>query len=400
MRAEPSAIEVLHLCECYVGGVRTHLDLVLPELVARGFAVEAWISLARDAEAERHAEGLERKGVRVRRLALSRGVSWRKDREVQRALAERCADTGPRIVHSHGSKAGLLARRAPLLAHAARVHTPHGFAFLKRAEFGALRRAAFRAVERRLAARTDALVAVSAREGEAARTLGFPSERVRVLRNGIRLPPAAGPEARRAARAALGLSSDGKHLLVAGIFMREKGHELALRALARAESAAWTAWFVGDGPRRPALEALQRSLGLRSRVRFVGAARELDAWIEACDLALLPSHSEGFPYVALETLARERPLLASAVGGLLELWDEGAQAVAERLGAPLLLTNRDPGAWARALGSWAANDAAREQLGVLGRRRVASAFPLEAQVAGLASLYAELVSGRGALDRR
>ncbi|MBL8900979.1 MAG: hypothetical protein JNM84_25335, partial [Planctomycetes bacterium] len=68
---------MLHLCECYVGGVRTHLDLVLPELRARGVLVEAWLATRRDADAQRCAETLAERGVPVRTIALSRGLKWR-----------------------------------------------------------------------------------------------------------------------------------------------------------------------------------------------------------------------------------------------------------------------------------------------------------------------------------
>ncbi|MBK9383844.1 MAG: glycosyltransferase [Planctomycetes bacterium] len=391
--------EVLHLCECYVGGVRTHIDLVLPELRSRGIAVEAWLSTRRDADAERCAEALAAQGVPVRSLALSRGVAWREDRRARRELASWVAAHPRALVHSHGAKAGLLARRVALPGSATRLHMPHGFAFRKAAEFGALRRALIEKVERALAPRTELLLAVSEDEARAARSLGFAPERVRVLRHGVRTPALAELRSREHARAQLGLPRQGLLLLVAGILMREKGQELALRALAEDVAGSWTLALVGAGPREGALRALAARLGLGARVRFVGAVRELAPWVDACDLALLPSHSEGFPYVALEVLARARPLLASAVGGLPELWSEAERRAAERAGVPLLLATREVRTWASALAAWGAASAAREELGALGRARVEASFALATQVEALVSLYRELAS-RHAAERR
>jgi glycosyltransferase involved in cell wall biosynthesis len=148
--------------------------------------------------------------------------------------------------------------------------------------------------------------------------IGVPRERVTVLRNGVDLatfvPDAAGGAGLRdeTGAAAPVLASVG-HLIP------RKGHDLAIRALARLGRGSLL--IAGSGPAEPRLRALARALGVAGRVHFLGAVAHtaLNRVYSAADVLILASSREGWPNVLLESLACGTPVVATAVNGSPEV---------------------------------------------------------------------------------
>lgn len=108
-------------------------------------------------------------------------------------------------------------------------------------------------------------------------------------------------------------------LLILGRLFEQKGHDLALAALARLKDFAWSLNIVGSGPREQTLKELTATLGLKERVQFMPATLQVAETLAQCDVLLVPSRWEGLGIVAMEGLAAGRLVVASAVGGLTEL---------------------------------------------------------------------------------
>ncbi len=230
------------------------------------------------------------------------------------------------------------------------------------------------------------VLAVSAAVRQAYAAAGLlPLRRVEVLHNGIDGARfALEPEARRAARAALGAPPSAQVLVSVAVLRPGKGIETLLAALQlmASDHPHAVAWVAGGGPLRPELERLAGSLGVADRVRWLGFCRDVPRLLAAGDLFVLPSHFEAFPGALLEAMAAELPVVASAVGGIPEI-----------LGDPPAGRLVPPGS-ARALAAAVAAlldapPAERLALGAAGRARQQQRFGLAAWSERLLEVYRE-----------
>jgi glycosyltransferase involved in cell wall biosynthesis len=144
--------------------------------------------------------------------------------------------------------------------------------------------------------------------------------------------------------------------------------------------------IVGDGPRRAALEALVRSRRLENRISFLGHREDVGRLLREASIFVLPSRSEAFPNGAIEAMAAGLPVVASAVGGLLDLIEHG------RTG--LLVEPGNPNALAGALRGLLANRTAGARIGECARAHVEQRYSFERMVKAFEDLYLAGLSAR------
>ena len=144
--------------------------------------------------------------------------------------------------------------------------------------------------------------------------------------------------------------------------------------------------IVGDGPLLADLRALAVSLGIDNLTWFPGAIGNVPDILRSLDIFALPSLNEGISNTILEAMATGLPVLTTAVGGSVELVEEG---VSGRFFAP-----GDAATLARLLGDYVTNPALRRTHGEAARRIALERFSLAAMVAGYDTVY------QGLLDRK
>jgi glycosyltransferase involved in cell wall biosynthesis len=310
----------------------------------------------------------------VRIAAFGRAISPLRDLRTQRALTSLLTELAPDVVQTHTAKAGLLGRRAALRAgvphviHTFHGHTLHGY-------FPAPVTALFTRLERRLARRTDDLLAVGARVRDEllAAGIGTP-EQYTVLPPGV---PDEGPGDSDAARRTLGLPADPAP--VVAFIGRLSDVKRPDRFLAAAELVAAVrpdAIFLiaGDGEQRARLEALPR----RADVRFLGWRGDVGTILAASDVVVVTSDNEGMPVTLIE---------AAMVGRVCVTTDVGSAGEVVRDGVTGRVVARDAGAVADAISGLLADPVTRAAMGTAARVHARTAFGEEALLGLLAEVY-------------
>lgn len=291
----------------------------------------------------------------------------------------------PHIVHTHTAKAGTLGRLAARLAGVPVViHTYHGHVF--QGYFSPVKTRLFLSIERGLARWTDRLLTVSeaVRRDLLLQRIGSP-ERLRVVPLGLDLDPFLHCDGLRGQlRVELGVGDTPLVGIVARL-VPIKRHEdfLAAAAAVVRRLSACRFLVVGDGELRDSLKARVRALGLDGRVHFLGWRGDLPRLYADLDLVVLTSASEGLPVSLIEAMAAARPVVATRVGGVPDLVEDGVTG--------LLVPPGDPGALAEAIVALLADPERRRHMGEAGRKRVYPAFSASRLLADMDRLYAELL---------
>jgi glycosyltransferase involved in cell wall biosynthesis len=234
-------------------------------------------------------------------------------------------DRVPLLVYAHGSDVQLSAHRTPL----------HSF------------------LARRVARGAAIVVANSSSTAEHVRWLGAEAE---VVPPGVDFTVFA-PGSRSSAREALGLPSDARIATYVGGLVDGKGPDIFAEAVSGMPETLGV--VVGRGPWG---DAIARRW---PRIRLIGAVApgEVPRWMQAADVVAIPSRAEGLGLAAVEALACGVPVVASAVGGLVEVVEDGFNG--------LLVPPDDPEALRRALASLVGSDALRDLLAANSRASVA-----------------------------
>jgi glycosyltransferase involved in cell wall biosynthesis len=333
----------------------------------------------------------------------------------------------PDIVHTHTAKAGTVGRVAGLLykwltigalvghPRACRfVHTYHGHVF--HSYYGAAKTKIFLAVERALARlATDRIIVISPQQLEEINGrfgVGRPAQ-FRIVPLGLDAAIFADSRARRrAARERFGVIDDDGALLVGivGRLTEIKNHRLFLEAAAslkqrltgRRESGDDGAprvrfVVVGDGHLRLDLETHASALGLADDVTFTGTLDDPENFYAALDIVALTSLNEGTPLTLIEAMASERAVVATAVGGVVDLLG-GVEASELRRPAAWRVCERgvqvEPGdaeAFSRALEHLVDHSELRERMGARGRAYVEQNYSKERLIEDVLRLYENLL---------
>ena len=329
-----------------VGGLFRHVQDLAREQARRGHAVGIVCDASTGGEAAHAALATLRPVCKlgIERIPMGRLPGLSDARAIARTgrFAKAC---GANILHGHGAKGGAYARLAPVKPTNGplyRFYTPHGGSLHYSPH--SLPGRVYLRVERLLLPRTDGLIFESAytRDIYAAK-VAVPTCPARVIHNGLRteeFQPVA-------------VAEGAADLLFIGEMRGLKGVSTLLQAVARLarEGERLTALLVGDGPERERFRAEAEQLGLSQQITFRPAMPARRAFAMA-HLLVVPSLAESLPYVVLEAASAGLPMVATNVGGILEIFGPAATMLvppgnAEALARAIRSSRAEPDALAR-----------------------------------------------------
>src|SRR5215204_2703502 len=320
----------------------------------------------------------------------------------------------PDIVHTHTAKAGTVGRLAGFLyrwltpgsligkpRQCKFVHTYHGHVF--HSYYGRRRTQLFLFIERLLAKLvTDRLIVVSRQQsieiGDKFR-VGRPGQ-IKVIPLGLDLGLFAEHASRRwKFRHELCITDDAILVGIVGRLTEIKNHQMFLNVVARLKAidparrrqGAVRFIVIGDGSLRDSLEAQRQSLGLDKDVIFVGGRRDPEYFYPALDVVALTSRNEGTPLTLIEAMANARPVVATSVGGVIDLLgdvvEDGPYQVCRR---GIAVPPGDEEAFVAALSRIIRDRSLRQELGEQGLEFVEVNYSKERLFEDIKHLYEEL----------
>jgi glycosyltransferase involved in cell wall biosynthesis len=365
-------IPVLYFSNSLVrGGAEEHILTLLRQLDRRNFLPH----LACTPECAEKLRTDLPEDVRLAEFSLQKPYEWRSALRLARILREE--NIG--ILHSHLFGASLAASpigrmlRVPVIMETPHVREAWRHGLIKGHYF----------VDRIVCRFVDHYIAVS--EANARYLINekrLPANKVHVIHNGCdfkkfdftRVAP-------RGMKQSLGFQEDDVVVLAIGRLEPQKGHRFLLEAHAQVvrQFPKTRLVCVGDGALRQDLEEETRNLQIQDSVRFVGYQSNVTEWLAMADMSVLPSLFEGLPLVGIESLAAERPMVATAVDGTTEI------VVNEKTG--LTVPPGDAQALADAILRLLQQPDLRRRLARLGRQWVLEHFSQDQQIRKTQELY-------------
>ena len=345
---------------------------------------------------------LDRSKYEVRALSLSKGSAVQRlqrlgipvdvldctdDEATVRELTAYLRRNEIDLVHSHMFRAEVIGTRAAVAAgtpvimatvHSSRTRPPEDVAELAQ-----------------LTRHMDRLIVPSASIQAKVRREGRGAARFSVIPNGVDLARFSAPTAPCTLRNDFGIPGNALLIGVVARLEPEKGHRFLVEAMPAVLEAVPDAWLaiVGEGSLADELRAQAAALPVtaREQIIFTGRREDISAVTADLDIAALPSLREAQGISILEAMARRKPVIASAVGGVPEVITDGIDG--------LLAPPADPQALAGAITRLAGDEPLRRRIGEAGYRTVVDRFSIDSMVRRIEQVYDEELTRSGALAR-
>lgn len=331
--------------------------------------------------AEDEADYLQTQAPDIRAIrigGLGRSVSPLNDAGALRRVIGQLRDFQPHIVHTHTAKAGVVGRLAARFApiNARVVHTFHGH--LLHGYFSSVKTKGLIATEALLAQQSDRLVAVSTevRDDLLAAGVGR-AQQYDVIPPGVSLGSL--PD-RNSARAALQLPQESHIVLLLGRVTRIKRPDRFAEAAHLVHDAMPNVHFVvaGSGDLASDLGTSMRDLP----ASLLGWRSDVETLLAASDVLVLTSDNEGTPLSVIQAGLAGLPTVATRVGGLASVVDDGATGI---------LVNSDPREVANGILSLLEEASLRRAMGAEARRQMTARFGIRAMIDNHANLYRQML---------
>jgi len=293
----------------------------------------------------------------------------------------------PDIVHTHTSKAGFLGRFASFLARVPIIiHTPHGHVF--HSYFGPTLTKIFVIAEKISSLITDKIITLTNRErDEHIERRIAPLNKFITIHSGVDLDRFMNLNIDiKKKKKELNIPQDFYVIGTVGRLVPIKGHKYLVSAaeMIIKEFPKTVFVIVGDGFLKPILERHAEALGIRKNIIFTGWRKDVPEILYLFDILVFPSLNEGMGRVMIEGMSLGKPIVASNVGGIRDLIEDGKNG--------LLVPPRDSNALRKAISRLIRNKKLAEGLGKIGKMEVYPDFDASTMVKKIDNLYESLLS--------
>lgn len=329
---------------------------------------------------------------------MRREINFKNDYAAYKKIKKIILEYKPDIVHTHASKAGTLGRLAayscgvPVI-----VHTFHGHVF--HSYFGKLKTLFYKNIERYLASRSTAIIAISEKQKQELVDIHHicSSDKVQVIPLGFDLLKFQenATEKRIAFRKKYNLDADEIAIVIIGRLVPVKNHTLFLEALkivSEKTSKKIRGFIVGDGEDRLVIEAKAKELSIpfidgtktneKSLLTFTSWIKEIDVALAGSDIITLTSFNEGTPVSLIEAQAANKPIVTTNVGGIENVVIPNDTA---------LLCENNSAAFADQVLKLTENDQLRTRMSKNGWPNVKEKYHYTRLIADMEKLYAKLL---------
>jgi glycosyltransferase involved in cell wall biosynthesis len=326
------------------------------------------------------SEDARNMGIPILVMPMANIIDWRVIPPLRRLIEKE----GYQIVHTHGVRANFIGRIAARKTKAHIITTIYSFP--KEDYKNILKRTFYPPVDRFTVKYAERLIVVS--HGLKDRLLSVhyaPEEKIRVIHCSINLKKAKASKTRDEMREELeippGVPACG--MLARLVHVKNPFLLLDVAELVHTKIPEAMFFFVGDGPYLEILKKDAAKRGLQSVVRFTGYRKDPLEIVEALDVVVLTSISEGLPVTLLEAMALRKPVVATNVGGVPEVVQDGVTG--------FLVPSGNAPEFARALISLFKNPNLMKIMGEQGRKRVEENFSLSIMAEKTDNVYFEVL---------
>lgn len=328
---------------------------------------------------------------------MRRSINPLNDYRAYREIRKIIRDFKPDIVHTHASKAGAVGRLAAIHEKVpVIVHTFHGHVF--HSYFGKFKTSIFKFIERYLAERSSAIVAISEEHKQELTAIHkiCNADKTHVIPLGFDLNKFAADRSSKRGnfRKQWNISENEIVVSIVGRLVPVKNHKMfldAVAALLKQPEIKFRALIVGDGELRTELEAYATQLGINhsngpssANLLFTSWIKEVDHVLAASDIVALTSWNEGTPVSLIEAHAASCPVVTTNVGGVESIVKNGETG--------FLCAPGDELAFRTFLKTLITDEKQRNNLASAASARVTEKFHYTRLVADMRSLYTHLQS--------
>lgn len=361
-------MKILHVCESIIGGTGSYLAELIPHQVA-AYGRENVQLLVPETHFDFIDPAIRECGAQI--VTFKRPTRLLGSFLLVQRYLQAVGSFEPDVVHAHSSVAGVIVRVLGLRRNYRIVFCPHGWSVdMQGARYV---RGIAEMMERKLGNAADSIIVISKHEYRRAMELGLSPDKVTLVESGIdrNVPPVPAAE----------WTDERIRLLYAGRFDYQKGVDILLKAvegLGDHLSVRLVGGFAVSEENMPeTLPSHIAQLGWMDRDGVY-------AQMKACDVLVVPSRWEGFGLVAIEAMRMQKPVVAAAVGGLVEILGNGQYG--------MLVAPEDPDALRDCLAGLSRETL--QEFGAIGRKRFLACYTSDRMVRQIDDVYVSILPGR------